>query len=250
MTVLMDSSKIYDALAPHYREYSAKKTAYLAAVDRFVVGNVPVGAKSLLDVGAGDGVRGMDIARRCGIGQVVLSDPSSEMIARCRQLCPEEVWQCTAENLPETTLRFDVILCLWNVLGHLSGRDARVEALLRIRQLLAPGGTIFFDVNNRHNASGYGWLEVAKRKLIDAVAFDERRGDAVFDWNVGGRAFPAMGHLFTPAEIKGIVLKSGLRIEKNVAVHYTTGNISRSSMGGQLLFMATARQNRSQEQRA
>jgi len=245
-----DSGEIYDALAPYYREYSAKKSAYLDAVDRFVIENIPAGAKSLLDVGAGDGIRGMDIARRRGIGKVVLSDPSSEMIARCRQLGSDDIWQCAVESLPETTLRFDVILCLWNVLGHLAGRDVRVQALLRIRQLLAPGGAIFFDVNNRHNASGYGLFEVARRKLIDAVAFDERRGDATFNWNVGGRFFPAMGHLFTPAEIKGIVEESGLRIDKSVAVHYTTGKISRSSMRGQLLFMATARHVQGQEPRA
>jgi SAM-dependent methyltransferase len=234
------TSEIYDALAPHYREYSAKKSAYLAAVDGFVVGNIPARASSLLDVGAGDGVRGMDIARRAKIGKVVLSDPSPEMIARCRQLEPDDVWHSTAEALPETGLQFDVILCLWNVLGHLAGRDARVQALSRMRQLLAPGGTVFFDVNNRHNASGYGWLEVAKRRIIDAVAFDERRGDATFDWNVGGRFFPAMGHLFTPAEIRGIAEESGLHIVKNVAVNYATGVISQSKLRGQLLFMTTA----------
>lgn len=247
---MTDSAEIYDALAPHYRELSSKKSAYLAAIDQFVVENIPAGAKLLLDVGAGDGVRGMDIARQREINRVVLSDPSAEMVARCRLLGAEEVWQCAAESLPETSLRFDVILCLWNVLGHLSGREARVQALLRMRQLLAPGGVIFFDVNNRHNASGYGWVEVHKRKVVDAVAFDERRGDASFDWSVGGRVFPAMGHLFTPAEIKGIIANSGLHVEKRVAVHYATGTISRSSMRGQLLFMASTRPERAQEQRA
>lgn len=237
---MTDTGEIYDTLAPHYREYSANKAAYLAAVDRFVIENIPVGAKSLLDVGAGDGVRGMDIARQLNIGMVVLSDPSSEMVARCRLLSADDVWQCSAENLPETSGRFDVILCLWNVLGHLAGRNVRIQALSHMRQLLAHGGVMFFDVNNRHNASGYGWLEVVKRKFVDAVAFDERRGDASFDWNVGGRHFPARGHLFTPDEIKGIVDESGLSIEKNVAVHYTTGKISRSNMRGQLLFMVTS----------
>lgn len=246
---MTDSTEIYDALAPHYREYSAQRSAYLAAVDQFVVENIPVGAKVLLDVGAGDGVRGMEIARQRGIERVVLSDPSAEMVARCRVWGAEDVWQCAAESLPETSLRFDVILCLWNVLGHLAGRNARVQALLRMRQLLARGGILFFDVNNRHNASGYGWVEVFKRKVIDAVAFDERRGDASFDWSVGGRIFPAMGHLFTPAEIKGIAVESGLQIEKSVAVHYTTGTISCSSMRGQLLFVARSRPDQAQEQR-
>jgi hypothetical protein len=64
---LSGNTDIYDALAPHYREYAGGKSAYLAAVDRFVLENLPAGADSLLDVGAGDGVRAMALAREAGI---------------------------------------------------------------------------------------------------------------------------------------------------------------------------------------
>ncbi len=33
---------------------------------------------------------------------------------------------------------------------------ARVAALTRMKALLNPSGSIFFDVNNRHNAHAYG----------------------------------------------------------------------------------------------
>ena len=237
MTGLTDSSAIYDALAPHYREYAAKRSAYLAAVDRFVVENIPAGAGSLLDVGAGDGVRGMDIARRGGIGRVALSDPSFAMVELCRRLGPREVWHCGAESLPGPPGQFDVILCLWNVLGHLPGKAARVRALVRMRELLAPGGAIFFDVNNRHNASAYGWFKVCGRIVVDALAFDERRGDATFDWNVGGRTFQATGHLFTPGEIGGIIAEAGLDVLRRASADYAAGRFSTCALRGQLLFM-------------
>lgn len=231
------TANIYDAIAPHYREYAEKKSAYLSAVDRFILGNIPQGAGSLLDVGAGDGVRGMAIARQKGIAYTVLCDLSSEMVARCQELKPTEVWQAAAEALPETNLRFDVITCLWNVLGHVASRANRIKSLQRMGNLLAENGVIFFDVNNRHNASAYGVFNVLGRVMLDTILPNEKRGDASFDWKVNEQVFPAMGHLFTPCEIEGIIHAVGLRVIDRVSVDYTTGKFSRSPYRGQLLYL-------------
>jgi SAM-dependent methyltransferase len=229
---------IYDVLAPHYREYAGRKSAYLSAVDRFVLDNMPADASSLLDVGAGDGVRGMALARARGIQRIVLCEPSAEMAARCRELRPAEVWPFPIENLPAASSRFDVICCLWNVLGHLESGKARVRALSCMKDLLLDQGVIFFDVNNRHNAAAYGWIRVAGRCIVDLLDPDERRGDANFEWQIGGRPYPAMGHLFTPAEIDMLIAQSGLVIRKKLAVDYATGAHSRWAWKGQLVFMA------------
>ena len=82
---------IYDALAPHYREYARRRAPYLAAVDRFIVRQAPAPVSALLDVGAGDGVRGMALARELKAARVVLCEPSREMAARCRALGPNAV---------------------------------------------------------------------------------------------------------------------------------------------------------------
>lgn len=232
----MGTSDIYDTLAPHYREYSEKKSAYLEAVNQYIVDRIPPNAQSLLDVGAGDGIRGMAIARQKGIGYTVLCDLSSEMAARCKNLYPSEVWQAPAEELPVTNRRFDVILCLWNVLGHLDDRRARIKALTGMGRLLSDAGMLFFDVNNRHNAVAYGRCEVFKRRVLDCLWPDERRGDATFDWDIGDKIFPAMGHLFTPKEIEGIIRESGLQIKERVAVDYSNGEISKVPYNGQLLY--------------
>jgi SAM-dependent methyltransferase len=226
----------YDAMAPFYREIAERRTAYLAAVDRFVIEHAPKHPTALLDIGSGDGVRGMALAKELRIGTVVLADSSREMIARCKLLNPSETWLCQAQDLPKTELRFDLILCLWNVLGHLPDRVSRVKALGAMRDLLTPDGTIFFDVNNRQNARNYGRWRVLGRIVVDAVAPDERRGDETFEWKIGGHAFPAMGHLFTPAEVQRIICDSGMRIVRQVAVDYATGEVSRSRWGGQLVY--------------
>lgn len=235
------AAEIYDALAPHYREYAEKKQAYISAVDCFIREHVPGAPRNLLDVGAGDGIRGMALASQLGVRETVLCDISAEMVLKCRQLMPTEVWLAPAEELPATERRFDLITCLWNVLGHLPGRSERVRALSRMAELLSEQGVIFFDVNNRHNAAAYGRLRIFGRVVIDAVLPDERRGDASFDWRVGDRIFPAMGHLFTPAEIEGIITESGLQVEKRIAVDYATGRSSTSRFDGQLVYLVRRR---------
>jgi 2-polyprenyl-3-methyl-5-hydroxy-6-metoxy-1,4-benzoquinol methylase len=234
--VTVSSSDIYDALAPHYREYAEKKSAYLSAVDQFIVNHARSRPSSMLDVGSGDGVRAMSLARQFGISSVVLSDYSAEMTARCRTLGPSDVWQIAAQDLPETDLRFDIITCLWNVLGHLPDRFSRIKALTRMKALLSPRGVIFFDVNNRHNATAYGRVKILGRIIIDTMQHDDRRGDARFDWKIGDRVFPAMGHLFTPAEIETIIRESGLQVRERIAVDYTSGAVSRSPLRGQLVY--------------
>jgi len=231
-------ASVYDALAPHYREYARERQAYLAAVDRYIVEHAPAAVESLLDVGAGDGVRGLELARSLGARRVVLCEPSREMAARCRQLSADAVWEVPAQDMPYGGRPFDVVLCLWNVLGHLAGRALRLAALKAIKRLLAPAGAVFLDVNNRHNAAAYGSLRVLARRLADFAAPDDRRGDAVFQWNVGGVNLPGTGHLFTPAEIEGLIVESGLRVADRIAVHYATGAYSASPFRGQLLYRA------------
>ena len=199
--------------------------------------HMPGDAGSLLDVGAGDGVRAMGLARAGGVRRVVLCDSSAEMAARCRALAPAEVWELPVEALPAAGGPFDVICCLWNVLGHLENGDARSAALSRMKELLSGRGAIFFDVNNRHNAAAYGWLRVAGRVVVDFLDPDERRGDASYEWRIGEKSFPAMGHLFTPREIGRIIAAAGLVVRKRLAIDYETGARSDSPLRGQLVFM-------------
>ena len=56
---------------------------------RFIRERVPSSARRLLDVGSGDGVRAMALARACAFETVVLSDVSAEMVQRCRALTPD-----------------------------------------------------------------------------------------------------------------------------------------------------------------
>jgi len=227
----------YDRLAPHYREYASARATYLDAVDRFVAHHARRGG-SFLDVGAGDGVRAVALARSLAASRTVLCEPSAAMAALCRMQPVDAVWETPAQSLPASVERFDTITCLWNVLGHLPDGETRVAALAAMARLLAPGGALFFDVNNRHNARAYGRARVALRRVIDRIAPDERRGDTAFEWRIGGAVIPATGHLFTPSEAISLVHRAGLVPLRTVAVDYATGECSDALDAGQIMVQA------------
>ncbi|MGD0201871.1 MAG: methyltransferase domain-containing protein, partial [Bryobacteraceae bacterium] len=162
---LLDPVAAYDRIAPVFPRLAAERRAYLDAVDRLVVSGIPPGSRSLLDVGAGDGARVSRIARASGLRELTLLEPSAVMRSRCP---PEaRIWAMRAEDLGREQGRFDVITCLWNVLGHIFPTAARAEVLRQFARLVSSTGTIFIDVNHRYNARHYGTLPTALRFLRD-----------------------------------------------------------------------------------
>ena len=228
--------RAYDAIAPLYAEYSAKYQNYLGTVDRLVVERLRPGMR-LLDVGSGDGRRLKKITAALGLTDVVSVEPSGEMAARCRATTGFPVHQLfgdALDTLPDTG--FDAITALWNVFGHMGNSAVRLQTLRHMKSKLAAGGSIMLDVNNRHNQLAYGRLKVLGRRLVDALAFDETRGDAHYEWKIGNESFPASGHLFTPGEIARLFGQAGLKVVERCSVNYSSGEVSSSPFNGQLFF--------------
>jgi len=235
----IDAVSAYDALAPYYKAISAARGAYLEAVEEIVVKRAR-GAKSLLDIGAGDAVRTCVIAESANIPHVVAVEPSSVMRAQAgREI---EYWNCRAEDLPETNLRFNVIVCLWNVLGHVSTAKERLRTLVRARALLAPGGMMFIDVNHRYNAVVHGWCRIGWNMLRDHLLWSETNGDVVVSWTIGGRPICTRGHLFTQRELEMLFQRAGLSIRDEWFLNYRNGAICKSSFHGSLLYQLEAAQ--------
>lgn len=237
---VIDAVSAYDALAPYYKAISSARGAYLEAVERIVIEHAR-GAKSLLDIGAGDAVRTCVIAEEASVPHVVAVEPSSVMRMQCRKKI--ELWNCRAADIPETDLRFNVILCLWNVLGHVSTAKERLRTLRRARELLAPAGMIFVDVNNRYNAVAHGWGRACWNMLHDYFLWAETNGDVVISWTVGGgRSVCTHGHLFTRRELESLFQRADLSIRREWFLNYRNGAICKSSLHGSLLYQLEATQ--------
>jgi len=227
----------YDAFAPRYQAYSERRKPYLHRVEEIVIAEAGT-IKSVLDVGAGDGRRGLRIAKAVHARRVVLLEPSAGMRAQCPG--EVEVWPYPASEIPDTAPRFDMVLCLWNVLGHLRGSQEKVRVLSRLRNMLAPAGFIFVDVNHRYNAASYGWTRTLLRMAHDYIVRSEAQGDVVVSWNVGDRMIRTLGHVFTHKEMKRLFNAAGLKIAVRWVIDYEKGERRRFSMSGQLLYQLTA----------
>lgn len=232
---------MYAGLAGVYARYAEGRRAYLDAVDRLILERVPRGtAARYLDVGAGDGRRTAVIAAGVGAASVAVLDNCGPMIGGCRAHASWRVIEATLEDYADDATTYDLVTCLWNVLGHVEDDARRRAALANLRGLTAPGGRLFIDVNNRYNARAYGVWPCARNMLLDAARRSDRTGDISFTLRVGAEAVPSSVHLFSPFEMRRLIRAAGLRVVDEIVVDYRTGATRRSVLEGQLLYELAA----------
>lgn len=233
----MDAQAVesYDPIARAFAGVALRRRAYRDRIDELVIAGIPPGARSLLDVGAGDGSRPLRIAAAGKLNDVVLLEPSAAM----RATWPPEIcgWPIRAEELASKSGEFDVITCLWNVLGHIFPGSARIEVLRHCARLLAPEGLLFLDLSHRYNARHYGLLPTLARMIGDRLFPSDERGDVTVHWNVNGHPYATRGHVFRDAEFRRLASAAGLEIRKEFSVDYATGELRRSRFSGHLLYI-------------
>lgn len=233
----VDTIGAYDAMAPYYAEYSVNRKNYLESIDDIVIKAV-LKKNRLLDIGSGDGRRLAKIKKMANLVDIIAIEPSEKMVSICREKAKVTVIKATAEEISELDIgQFDAVTALWNVFGHIPDRRGRIKALENIRSTLAPDGILILDVNNRHNASAYGYFSVIKRMLIDTFNFKEERGDAYYEWKVSDKVFHSKGHLFTSSEIEDLFNMTGFKIKSRFSVNYSSGEVSSNKYQGQLLYI-------------
>ena len=135
----MDKNNIltfYDKFALRYDNYSGKKSDYLDAIDKLIIDRIKnEGYKNMLDIGTGSGTRILKIAKKSGINRLTITDPSTQMFKKCQDLKQSEriiidAFKICAEDLDRISKRFDrfdVVTCLWNVMGHIADENRRIK---------------------------------------------------------------------------------------------------------------------------
>ena len=232
-----DPVRAYDRVARVYAEIVKKRKLYLAAVEREILARLPLGSQSSLDIGAGDGIRMLRLASAMGVSRIVLLEPSQEMLRT--QPDGVEVWRCRAEDLSRqaTHESFDVITCLWNVLGHIRGTAGRSEAMRGIRERLTETGRFFMDVNHRYNAHAYGIAPTVARMLRDVLLPGEQNGDVAASWKLGTERIGTYGHVFTHREVMQLAQAAGLKMEERIVIDYADGRVRRNPFHGNLFYV-------------
>ena len=233
----------YDEFAPYYQLYSQARSSYLRKIEDIVISRA-ASVRSLLDAGAGDGIRSLRIGNGVSASKVVLIEPSAGMraqFARAQGTDGVEVWPFSIAEMPNDAPQFELIVCLWNVLGHIHEAQERLLALSKLRTLLSPGAMLFLDVHHRYNGASYGWTKTFYRMVHDFFIRSGKNGDVLVSWQAGQRTIRTQGHVFTNAEMQQLFRSAGLRVVRRWVVNYENGAECRLPIFGHLLYqLATA----------
>lgn len=241
------NNKYYDEVAKDYEGFSNRRLNYINKINNLIIehlNNNNDNNSKLLDVGAGDGSRGFNLSKKLNIDNITMIEPSKELFKLCEKIDGiTNIYNISCENISKKIVgdNFNIVICLWNVLGHVGNTELRIKSLQNISNVLSDDGRIFLDVNNRHNSNSYGVLEVLKRKIIDGFNFKEERGDAFFTIKYNNQEFQMSGHLFIPKEMLNLIEKTNLEIEKVVSVDYNSGKVDNNLSKGQLFYVIKKR---------
>ena len=224
----------YDFIAPRYRDVALARSQYLDAVDQVVVkalARKPV--SHILDVGAGDGIRLLNLMPAIPeTARVTALEPSSEMYA------------ALVTNLPGVTLRqatlegagfdrdFSHVLALWNVVGHASSLTRFLRAAY---EALTPGGLLVFDFNSRNNLRVYGWRRVLANVTWTLCRWRKHEGR---NFPLAGGASTDYVTLYSLGEVRNALSFVGLRVVDVAFRDYDTGQPRRSAWSGQVVVTA------------
>lgn len=226
----------YSRLANDYSSISSERQEYLDAVDRLVRPYLP--GKKILDVGSGDGQRIQQLAKLSRPSSVLCLEPSEGMYELITSKTTLTALKQPAQVFnPDLCTKYDVITCLWNVLGHIPYEDLPAT-LLNLNAYLVTDGVLVFDINNRHNKS-YGRFVGWYRRILDRFFFRPSRGDAAFTKTVNGQSTTLRGHLFTHREVLNLLASAGFQVIRHLTVNYSTGSVSSGLYDGQHFFVAT-----------
>ncbi len=228
------SSEFYTAFAKSYENYASLRTAYITAVNKFVIDEIG-SIKTIIDVGAGDGIRAKLLAKKIGVEHLTLVDNSIGMIDHIQKTKNVSVIKADISNYDKSEEKYDLVLCLWNVLGHIP-MQKRKATLKNLASLMSNSGTLILDVNNRYNVPQYGIVSVMNNILKDIFFPWKSNGDFELSINTKSKTIRTFVHIFSPFEMEKLIQSVGLKIVNKRVVNYKDGSSSKSIFGGQLVY--------------
>jgi SAM-dependent methyltransferase len=227
---LVESRLFYDHISAGFLAISNSRAEYLSAVDRLVSIALPAG--TLADLGTGDGVRLSRLTNGLEVSITAL-EPAYQLYQHAKAALPgATVLNLSFEDFSSAE-KFDCILALWNVLGHVRDRSAFLK---KVSHSLRDRGIFIFDVNNRYNIKNYGILKVIKN-LSDDLSKRAERG--VFKLRNG--EIETSVYIYSLSDLRADLTEAGLVIKQLHFINYDTGRIGKSQFSGQIFAIAARR---------
>jgi len=239
---MVSSEELYNKFAPYFRLYSEKKNAYLHSIDKLILENFPKNGLNMLDVGCGDGARGKYLFDKMKGEYLLMIESSPEMITLSKKYenskIKVELSDISKLDRSNNWGKFGIILCLWNVLGHIPDDRKRLNALRNMQSLLSLKGRLFLDISNRYNVRHYGFKKVTGNIIKDVIKPTFKNGDFNYQITINPKTvIDSTCHFFTPFEIRKLLKESDLKIIKEIPVDYSTGKTRRTIFEGHLFYI-------------
>ncbi len=208
----------YDDLEPWYRHLYARLHRLLRAT----LGPAPAGARAL-DAGCGTGFQTAIVAelgyRAHGL------DVSAGVLALARARLPAVgLVRGDLRGLPYRDATFDAVVCAGSTLDFV---DDPASAIAELARVMRPGAILFLEVERRF-CLDLGWTLLSS-VTGDLLAYGLRPAQA---WALLARSpregvwldypgYPRL-RLFTDPELRGMLGRAGLRVERAWGIHAVT----------------------------
>lgn len=179
---------------------------------------LPMGGR-LLDYGAGEGRYTFALAhmRQAEVVAVDISAVARDHLAAAVQgmglmgqvhVCgPDD--QTYRQQVADRG-NFDVVLLGFGVLGHVAGRQQRLDLLASLRESLAPGGRLILGLPN----AARRFRDVQAQCAPMVASGELEPGDICYERQASSGAIPLYYHLFRQDEIRRDLAQAGFIIER------------------------------------
>lgn len=204
----------YEEIAEHYNETRKKHLLPLWAELVKIAEEVKNGEK-ILDVGCGNG-RLLEAFKGKQINYLGV-DSNKKLINFAESKYPNQKF-VLGEILELNKIKdinYDCIFCI-AALHHLPGKNLQITALKQLKNKIKSNGKIIITVWNLWNQKKFR-KSIWKFTLLNIIGKNKMDfGDILFDWknSRGERVSQRYYHAFTKRELKKIIKKAGLKIEK------------------------------------
>jgi len=214
-----DSSAFYDALSEEYIKVFLKKKKYHDAVDNLIRGNEDYSSwLNVLDIGSGDGRRIISLFpnQKCKLHSVENSGAMVALLRKSSRITRVIHRDFCSLDSRDFSIRYDVILMQWNVLGHLTNIS---EAFSLASQTVKVGGHFIFDFNNPLNYKHYGMSSMLRNLL--KLNLPLSKGSLKFKIS-HGNSFTET-NFYSVRHISKLLEFNGFKLNKIVYLDYITG---------------------------
>lgn len=231
--------KHFDILSEQYDKTSLKRKKYNDSINEIVKQFID-GDKyyCILDVGCGTGTRARELLKTLDHYEYYGCDISTKMIAKATQNGLSNISYGDVTNLQYENGKFDIVLCLFNVLGYLHHESDILKALSELSRVVKDDGVIFIDVMNQQHVGEK--LQYKKRYFshlittIKSYMFFGKPYGQLFKLSIDNKQLEGYVRGFRAKEIKRLVSKANLEIIKSHIVGYDSGQIHSDIKKGQI----------------